>query len=219
MCKTEAWKMTNYIAYIRTSTKTQNNGLAAQAAAIGAFIERDGGTLLETYVEQESGAKNDRVELERAITKAKREKATLLVSKLDRLSRRVSFIAQLMESRVNFKVVELPTADSFTLHIFASLAEQERKMISERTKAALAVRKAAGVKLGCPLNAGRSNAAAKFAASLAPRIAELQARGITSANGISTELNKAGIPTATGAQWCALKVQRVIARLPVATAA
>ena len=135
-----------YVSYIRTSLKSQNNGLEAQQRVIDSYIASNGGNVVQCYVEQVSGAKNEREELNKALAHCKRTGATLLVAKLDRVSRRVSFIASLMESSINLKVAELPNADPFQLHIYAALAEQERKLISQRTKAALNVLKSKGVK-------------------------------------------------------------------------
>lgn len=202
--------MTAYVAYVRTSTDRQSNGLEAQLATIHRFLAAEGGELLAVYSEQVSGAKNDRVELGKAIAHAKRLKATLLVAKLDRLSRRVSFIAALMESRVPLRVAELPNADAFQLHIYSALAEQERKLISERTRAALGVRKAAGVALGSPLNAGRAQDARRWATELAPTLAELRCEGHTSLAGIARQLNARGVPTRSGGAWYASTVSNLV---------
>ena len=123
--------MTTYIAYRRTSTGSQNNGLEAQQNAINAFIEAQGGEIVESYVEQVSGRKNEREELNKAIKACKKHGATLLVSKLDRLSRRVSFIALLMESSISLKVCEHPDADTFMLHLRAILSEEEARLKSQ----------------------------------------------------------------------------------------
>jgi len=193
--------MTSYISYIRTSKQEQKNGLEAQKSAINAFLSANGGDVLATYTEQVSGAKDDREELQKAIKHCKKTGATLLVSKLDRLSRRVSFIAKLMESSVQLKVAELPNADTFQLHIWSALAEQERRLISERTKAALAVKKAQGVKLGNPKAQEQTALAKDFAKSVLPYIEELRQQGITSLYAISKQLNETGIKTFAGGKW------------------
>jgi DNA invertase Pin-like site-specific DNA recombinase len=193
--------MTNYIAYIRTSTKTQNNGLEAQRNVINAFLDANSGSLVDTYSEQVSGSKDQREELNKALRACKKHNATLLVAKLDRLSRKVSFIAQLMESSIQLKVAELPQADTFQLHIHSALAEHERKLISQRTKQALAVRKAQGVKLGSPLNEKRSDDARIFAEKLSPVIADLKSQGYKSLRSIASRLNEIGYNSFTGGKW------------------
>jgi DNA invertase Pin-like site-specific DNA recombinase len=142
--------MEKYVAYYRVSTKQQGKsglGLAAQREIIGKFIGNDK-ALIEEYEEVESGRKDKREILWTAIAHAKREKAKLLIARLDRFSRRVSFIANLMEEGIGLTVAEMPTATDFQLHIFAALAQEERRLISERTKAALQQAKKRGVELG-----------------------------------------------------------------------
>lgn len=142
--------MEKYVAYYRVSTKGQGRsglGLAAQREIIGRFIGTDK-NLIGEYEEIESGRKNKREILWTAIAHAKREKAKLLIARLDRFSRRVSFIASLMEEGIGLTVAEMPTATDFQLHIFAALAQEERRLISERTKAALQQAKKRGVELG-----------------------------------------------------------------------
>jgi len=138
------------VAYYRVSTKQQGRsglGLAAQREIIGRFIGEDK-VLVSEYEEIESGRKDKREFLLTAIAHAKREKAKLLIARLDRFSRRVSFIANLMEEGIGLTVAEMPTATDFQLHIFAALAQEERRLISERTKAALQQAKKRGVELG-----------------------------------------------------------------------
>lgn len=143
-----------YISYLRVSTKEQGRsglGLEAQKRDIDLFIQNHAseGDLLETYTDVVSGSNSSRQELTEAIKRTKKLDATLIVSKLDRLSRKVSFIATLMEDKfLKFKVASMPHADKFQLHIYAALAEQERDFISIRTKAALAEKKASGTRLG-----------------------------------------------------------------------
>lgn len=127
-----------YVAYIRVSTARQDLGLDAQLHIINSYISSDD-VILHTFTEKESGRKNNRIELERAIEWTKANDATLLIAKLDRLSRNVAFISTLMNSNVKFKAIDLPVADPFTIHIFAALAEREVGLIRERTKAALGV--------------------------------------------------------------------------------
>ena len=199
-----------YISYIRTSTKTQNNGLTAQQTTIDHYINAYGGEIIATYTEQESGAKNDRTQLNNAIKHCKRTGATLLVAKLDRVSRRVSFIASLMESNIALKVCELPNSDAFQLHIYAALAEQERKLISQRTKQALQVLKSKGVKLGSPLNPARAEQAKQFAKTIAPYVDEIRKTGVTSWNGMAKRLNDMGVKSARGCSWTQKTLQRTM---------
>ena len=202
--------MTKYTVYIRTSTSSQLNGLDAQQAAVDSFIKAYGGTVEATFTEQESGAKDNRQELQKALAYCKKHGATLLVSKLDRISRKVSFISQLMESSIDLRVCDLPNSDTFQLHIYAALAEQERKLISRRTSEALAVRKAAGVKLGCPLPQFSSDGAVDFAMKMKPIINDLQDRGFKSLNKVASQLNEMGIPTRAGGKWYARTVKNTL---------
>ena len=152
-------EMSNAIGYVRVSTAEQGKsglGLEAQRAAIEAFAAREGMAVTEWFSEVQSGKRvsdtlDERPQLQLALQRSKDQNLPILVSRLDRLSRDVHFISGLMIHKVKFMVAELgPDVDSFTLHIFAALAEKERALISQRTKAALAALKAKGVKLGCP---------------------------------------------------------------------
>ena len=147
--------MKQFVVYTRVSTKRQGDsglGLEAQERDIAIFFENYSEQpyeVLERFCDVEGGSKADRPQLAAAIALAKRTGATLLVAKLDRLSRSVAFIATLMEDKkLDFRVATMPTACKFNLHIYAALAEQEREFISKRTKAALQAAKARGVKLG-----------------------------------------------------------------------
>lgn len=143
--------MKNYIAYYRVSTKKQGNsglGLESQKSCINTFINQQKGFLIKEYTEIESGKKDKRFELENAIDHCKKNNATLLIAKLDRLSRNVSFIFTLKDSNVNFICCDLPELSTLTLGIFATLAQYERELISERTKKALQAKKEQGFKFG-----------------------------------------------------------------------
>jgi DNA invertase Pin-like site-specific DNA recombinase len=151
--------VTDAIGYVRVSTAEQGKsglGLEAQRAAITAFAEREDFVVSEWYTEVQSGKRvsdtlDERPQLKAALTVSKASKTPILVSRLDRLSRDVHFISGLMVQRAKFIVCELGLdVDPFMLHLFAALAEKERAMISQRTKAALAALKARGVRLGCP---------------------------------------------------------------------
>ena len=140
-----------FVAYYRVSTSEQSNsglGLEAQKRAIESFC-RDG-EIICSFTETESGGKNDRPKLLEAISCAKNNDAKLVVAKLDRLSRNVAFIANLMDSKVPFVAIDNPTANEMTIHIIAAVAQNERKLIKERTKAALQSKKIQGWKAGNP---------------------------------------------------------------------
>jgi len=142
-----------YVAYYRVSTLQQGKsglGLAAQQQLVRSFVKEE--AVLGEFVEVESGNKATRPQLRAAVQLAQRQGAVLVIAKLDRLSRNVAFIASLMESGVEFVACDQPQANKFTLHIFAALAEQERDMISERTRHALQVLKVQGQQLGTPAN-------------------------------------------------------------------
>ncbi len=212
--------MKTAIAYVRVSTGKQARsglGLEAQQAALARFAEAEGFNLLETFTEVETGkgadALDKRPQLAGALKLAGKHKAPIIVAKLDRLSRDVHFISGLMIYRTPFIVAELGTdADPFMLHLYAALAEKERRLISQRTKDALAAKKAQGVKLG-GLNAkgiaNRDEAKAR-AAALRPLLEELAGM---SSNAIAIELNKRQIPTPNGGIWHAGSVIRVQRRL------
>ena len=164
--------MESAIAYLRVSTQRQQRsglGIEAQRATIARFAEAEGLTIIAEFVEAETGKGADaidrRPQLAAALAAAKTAKCSVVVSKLDRLSRDVAFVSGLMAQRVPFIVAELGRdADPFMLHLYAALAEKERRLISDRTKAALAAKKAAGNKLGNQRNiveAGHLDAACR----------------------------------------------------------
>jgi DNA invertase Pin-like site-specific DNA recombinase len=212
--------MKTAVAYTRVSTAQQGKsglGLEAQQAALARFAEAEGYHLIETFEEVETGKGADaldrRPQLAAALKAARAHKAPIIVAKLDRLSRDVHFISGLMTHQTPFIVAELGAdADPFMLHLYAALAEKERRLISQRTKDALAVRKAQGVKLG-GLNVGvikaRDEAKAR-AEALRPILAELAGQ---SARAIAAELNRRGIPTPSGGPWYSTTVLRVQRRL------
>lgn len=212
-----------FVAYYRVSTKRQGEsglGLEAQRKAVRDFLNGGRWELVGEFTDVESGKHDDRPELARAIAQAKREKATLLIAKLDRLSRKLSFVASLMESGVKFVAVDNPQANELTIHILAAVAQAERKAISDRTRAALAAAKARGVKLGSPkIEKARQSAlrsvrtsADKFAANVQPVIEQIRASGLTTLRQIADALNARGVKTRRGAEWTAAAVARVIGR-------
>ncbi len=204
------------IGYIRVSTTKQGRsglGLEAQQEALQRFAEANGFAFLETLTEVESGSENNRPELIRAIERAKKEKAHVIVAKLDRLSRDVHYISGLMKHRVPFIVAELGAdTDPFLLHIYAALAEKERLLISQRTKAAMKAAKARGVSLGGLRDKGEE----------LQREARERAEGLRSVfeslSGLSArkaaeELNARGVLAPAGGKWHATQVIRVRERL------
>jgi len=208
--------MRDAIGYIRVSTAKQGRsglGLEAQQAALAKFAEAEGFQFLQTFTETESGADDARPELNSAIQRARKAKAPIIVAKLDRLSRDVHYISGLMKHRVPFIVTELGAdTDPFLLHIYAALAEKERAMISRRTKDALAAARARGVALGGHRGQSEINraTAAERASGLRGIFAELSG---LSARKAAEELNRRGIPAATGGKWHAVQVIRVRERL------
>lgn len=228
--------MEQAIAYLRVSTERQGRsglGLEAQREMINAFANREGMGIVREFVEVETGKGADaldrRPELAAALALARKEKCPVIVAKLDRLSRDVHFISGLMTQRIPFIVAELGAdADSFMLHLYAALAEKERKLISERTKAALAAKKAQGVKLGNRTNLAEARAKAiastkasadAFALNVLPVIEQVKAQGVTSYNGIAQALNVRGVRTARGGTWQAATVRKIILRGPTLKAA
>jgi DNA invertase Pin-like site-specific DNA recombinase len=217
---------TKYITYLRVSTQRQGIsglGLEAQRASVQAFLS-PGDQVLAEYVEIESGRKNNRPKLQAALDAARKEGATLLIAKLDRLARNVAFIANLLEAGVEIAAVDLPQANRFVLHIMAAVGEQEAKAISERTKAALQAAKARGTKLGWANTgrtdrieaqrasmAARQDKAAAFALRHGPRIAERRVAG-ASLQSIADEFNRQDIAPPRGAKWWPSTVRSVLMR-------
>lgn len=213
-----------YIAYYRVSTKKQGLGLDAQQAAVNQFIQSEqGAELLAEFSEKESGKNDHRPELGKALAMCKRENAVLLLAKLDRLSRKVSFIFALREASVRFRALDMPEVqDVLTLSIYAGLAEQERLLISTRTKAALQALKEQGVKLGTDnLTAeGRQQGADTMKRKAEENVNNIKAsarakilkeQGL-SLNGIARFLNENGLPTAKGGKHSATSVMRLLRR-------
>lgn len=218
------------VVYARVSTERQGRsglGLDAQIEACTRFAEAHGYSIASQYVETETGKGADaltrRPQLSAALADARKRGCPILVAKLDRLSRDVFFISGLMANRVPFIVAELgPEVDPFMLHVYAALAEKERKLISERTKAALAQKKAHGTKLGNRTNlaearakgaAVNAQAAAAFAANVVPVIESIRASGATTLRQIAEALNQRGIKTARGGQWYACTVGQIENRM------
>jgi DNA invertase Pin-like site-specific DNA recombinase len=212
-----------FVAYYRVSTTKQGVsglGLEAQRATVNHYVDGRG-TILSEYTEIESGKKSDRQQLALALAEAKRVGATLLIAKLDRLSRNVGFIFALRDSGVDFTCCDIPDANTLTVGLFAVIAQHERETISKRTVDALAALKARGVKLGNPQNltdAARAksivvrtaNAKENKSNLQAAQLAALWKREGRSLQGIADNLNKSGYQTRTGKQFFAKTVQRLL---------
>jgi DNA invertase Pin-like site-specific DNA recombinase len=217
------------IAYYRVSTQRQGRsglGLDAQRLAVQRFADIEGIQIGDAFTEIETGKGADaperRPQLAAALSAASRARCPIVVAKLDRLSRDVAFISGLMAQRIPFIVAELGAdADPFMLHLYAALAEKERRLISERTRAALASRKTNGAKLGNQTNSaaaaakGRAvsiNEADRFAQTVLPIIASIRSSGIISLRGMAAALNNRGVRTARGGQWQVSNVRNLLAR-------
>jgi DNA invertase Pin-like site-specific DNA recombinase len=223
---------TKFVAYYRVSTDKQGKsglGLEAQEAAVVTFIASKGedARLLASFCEIESGKRSDnRPQLKLAMERARLTGATLLIAKLDRLSRDAHFLLGLQKAGVKFVAVDMPEANELVVGLMALIAQAERQMISARTKAALAAAKARGVKLGNPRGAAHlrglgnpagvaalKRGAMTRAEGLRATIEAIRAEGVVSANGIAGRLNEREIATPRGGRWSARTVSDVLARL------
>lgn len=220
-----------FVSYIRVSTKAQGAsglGMEAQKEAISRYLNGGNWELLSEFVEVETGKHADRPQLIRALKHCQSTGATLVIAKLDRLSRDPDFLGMLMKAGTDFVACDMPEANKFMIRIMAALAEKEREMISERTKAALQAAKARGVKLGKPENLTKAAAdqgrekgrlaklakADDFAAQEGPMVQAYYAEGL-SLRGIAAKLNADGIRTARGksGSWTPTAVKNLLARL------
>lgn len=226
------------VAYFRVSTKRQGDsglGLEAQKQAVLSFLQGGNWTLLREFVEIESGKQDHRPKLREALKLCRVTGSKLVVAKLDRLSRNLGFLVSLQEAGVPFVCADNPNANELTIHLLSVLAQHERQVISERTKAALRAAKVRGVKLGNPgirdlrpnqreaANAVRIAMADSFVEDVAEIITDIKEAGVDSLAGIARELNRRGIPAKRGGLWQAVQVRRVLhrgtARNPVNLAA
>jgi DNA invertase Pin-like site-specific DNA recombinase len=218
-----------FVSYYRVSTLAQGAsglGLEAQREAVSRHVAGARGVIVAEFQEIESGKKNDRPQIAAALAACRLRRAVLVIAKLDRLARNVSFISNLMESGVDFVACDNPHATRLTIHILAAVAEHEREMISQRTIAALAAAKARGVKLGNPnLRPGsrfaarmarraRSDNAAAHAADVMPYIEAARAAGCSSLGELARALTARGILTPAGriAEWTRGQVSRILLR-------
>ncbi len=221
--------MPNVISYLRVSTSRQGRsglGIEVQREAIARFTAAEGLHLISEHVEIETGKGADALDrrpvLREALAQARKARAAVVVAKLDRLSQNVAFISSLMVHKVPFIVAELGAdADPFMLHIYAALAEKERTLIAERTRAALARKKAQGAVLGNRTNlpeaqalgaSANRKAADAFAANVLPIVRQIQAAGITGFRAIALALNERGVRTARGGDWHDSTVRNLLAR-------
>lgn len=211
-----------FVAYYRVSTAQQGQsglGLEAQRDAVMRYLSAGGWPPLAEFTEVETGkgsnALDRRPQLQAALAFAKKHKAILIIAKLDRLARNVHFVSGLMETGVPFVAADRPGADPFQIHLEAALAEREAKMVSDRTKAALAAAKARGQVLGANGRVLAEKHKADALARIAPvadRLRALRADGL-SLRRIADTLNREGIPSPGGASWGAVNVQRALARV------
>jgi DNA invertase Pin-like site-specific DNA recombinase len=218
-----------FVAYYRVSTAKQGAsglGLEAQQKSIRDYLSGGRWKMVDEVTEIESGKRNARPALARALSLCRLHKATLIIAKLDRLARNVNFISNLMESGVEFTAVDFPQANRLTVHILAAVAEHEAAMISTRTKAALQAARARGVMLGTPNHdqiarhaqkgtrqsaTVRSAGARTWASDVLPVIQSFRADGITTLAGIAMILNQRGIPAPRGGDWSPVQVSRILA--------
>ncbi len=217
--------MKRYVIYTRVSTAEQGKsglGLEAQHRDIELFLHNFSETpweIIGEFQDVQSGKVDDRPELLKALQLARKEKAELLVAKLDRLSRDVEFIARTIK-QATIRVASMPHADNFQLHIYAALAEQEREFISKRTKAALQVAKERGKKLGglrdktMKRNEAIQEKAVTEAVKVMKIVGPLRDAGLTLAS-IAGTLNEMEVKTSRGGQWTPMQVKRVLDRVTI----
>lgn len=219
-----------YVAYLRVSTGKQGKsglGLEAQRKIVRDTVGRNNWILLHEFIEVESGADDERKQLKLALEMAKRTGSKLLVATLSRLSRDLAFIANLMKTKTQFVCCDFPEANTFTIQILSAMAEYERKLVSERTKAALAARKARGKPIGNPKNLTKEHAdkgrklgnearqqnADEFAQRVYPVIKGYIDEGL-SLNEIARRFKRDGVLTATNkTNWTPTAVKNVIKRI------
>jgi DNA invertase Pin-like site-specific DNA recombinase len=222
-----------FVPYYRVSTQKQGRsglGLEAQQASVREYLQRVGGAELAAFIEVESGRKNDRPKLQAAILRCKQSNATLLVAKLDRLSRNAAFLMNLRDSGVQFEAIDIQGANSMTVGVLALVAQHEAEAISARTKAALAARRARGLPMGNPRdmsayakrasrlgNAANRAKAQDRAKLIAPAIEQARAEGHTSLHQIAAYLDKQTITTPRGKSWTATAVKNALAMIEAAS--
>jgi DNA invertase Pin-like site-specific DNA recombinase len=219
-----------FVAYFRVSTERQGRsglGLDAQRKSVLDYLDGGRWELVAEFTEVESGKRNDRRELARALAACRLHRATLLIAKIDRLSRDAAFLLNLRDAGVDFVAADMPDANRMTVGIMAIIAEHERDAISTRTRQALAAAKARGTKLGNPANltiagaalgrkmgnVANTDRAKKRLIDLEPVIRSIRDEGISSLGRIAAGLNERRIPAARGGKWAPVQVSRVLARM------
>lgn len=207
-----------FVAYYRVSTDKQGRsglGLEAQQAAVEGYTRNKGGQIIAAFEEIETGKRNNRPELLKALALCRQKKAVLVIAKLDRLSRNLAFIANLMESDVEFVACDMPEANKLTLHIMAAMAQHEREATSKRTTEALAAAKARGQKLGSPRPGNRQATEAReaqskqFRQTVYPIARQLRDRGLTLRQ-VADELNQRHIKTCNNRLFYAQTVKLIL---------
>lgn len=211
--------MPEFVVYLRCSTGKQELsglGIEAQREAVLRYVKQCDAEIIDEFVETESGAKSNRPQLAKALTLCRRSKAILLIARLDRLSRSLSFVAQLLDANVEIRCADMPEANRLLLQMLAVFSEHERQMIRERTKAALAAAKARGVVLGAHgkvLASLNRSEAMRHAEGLRPALSAAKKAGCTSLPQIASYLTREGYSTASGGKWHPMTVSRLIRRL------
>jgi DNA invertase Pin-like site-specific DNA recombinase len=214
-----------FVGYLRVSTDGQGRsglGLEAQRAAVAAHAAGRGHIAAE-HVEVESGRRKDRPQLAAALAACRTLRATLVIARLDRLARNVAFVSNLMESGVEFVAADMPVVNRLTVHILAAVAEEEARLVSARTKAALAAARARGVRLGNPRlragdlvlsaqgNAAQRENARRRAAAVAPYIDQAPRAGAATLAAIAEALMARGVPAPRGGDhWSPAQVRRAL---------
>lgn len=223
-----------FVSYLRVSTDQQGRsglGLEAQRAAVSAFLAGQDGALIKEFVEVESGRRVDRPELAKAIAQCRAYRVPLVVAKLDRLARDAHFLLGLQKAGVEFVACDMPSANRLTVGIMAMVAEEEARMISARTKAALAAAKACGVKLGgsrgytataediAKAREARQELARDRAQAVVPILVRIDPEGRLSLRAVAVALEAEGVPTVAGkGRWTAAGVARLRERLGAGSA-
>jgi DNA invertase Pin-like site-specific DNA recombinase len=215
-----------FVTYLRVSTDKQGRsglGLEAQRAAVAVHVGSTSGRIVAEHVEVESGRRKDRPQLAAALEACRKLRAVLLIAKLDRLARNVAFVSNLMESGVDFVVADMPTVNRLTIHILAAVAEEEARMISTRTKAALAAAQTRGVRLGNPRvfagdaaisakgNAVQQENARRRAAAVLPYLDAARRAGAVTLAQLAEALMARGVPAPRGgSRWSPAQIRRII---------
>ena len=215
--------MKRFVTYCRVSTTNQGReglGMASQTETVRRYVQGQQGEVVGEFLEVESGGKTDagRPQLAEALTLAKKCKGVLVVAKLDRLSRNAEFLLRLQNAGVDFVCCDCPNVDRFTVGILALVAQRERELISERTKAALKMARLRGVKLGAVnpqkqvemMVVGARKAKEEFAAGILPIIREIQSTGVNTLQGVADCLNRRGITTRRGCQFSPTQIHLLL---------